>query len=170
MPDEPVRIVPHDPLWAERFAEVRGHLEALLARWLTGGVHHIGSTAVPGLDATPTVDVMAGVSSLEDSRKSIPLLEAEGWLYAPCRPDEHWFCRPSPARREYHLHLVRTNAAGFRRRLRFRDALRADGALAARYAALRHDLARRFPNDREAYTEAKRDFIEAALAPMKGKR
>ena len=46
------------------------------------------------------------------------------------------------------------------RHLRFRDRLRADPTLACEYAALKRRLAGRFANDREAYTEAKRQFIQ----------
>ncbi len=165
--DEPVRVVPYDPGWPRGFEAMRGELEPLLAPWLTGGIHHIGSTAVPGLAAKPTVDIAAGVSSLEASRAAIALLQAHGWWYAPYRPEEmHWFCRPSPLRREFHLHLIRTGSPTLRDRLAFRDALRSDAALRRRYAALKRRLAGRHPGDREAYTDAKAAFITAALAAM----
>ena len=45
----------------------------------------------------------------------------------------------------------------------FRNALRADPDLAHRYAELKHELARRYPDDRMAYTEAKTDFVTEAL-------
>jgi GrpB-like predicted nucleotidyltransferase (UPF0157 family) len=49
-------------------------------------------------------------------------------------------------------------------RLRFRDALRANAELASAYAALKLELAARFRDDREAYTQAKEPFIRAVLA------
>lgn len=52
----PIRVLPYDPYWAVRFDEERVRLEALLARWLSGGVHHIGSTSVPGLSAKPILE------------------------------------------------------------------------------------------------------------------
>jgi GrpB-like predicted nucleotidyltransferase (UPF0157 family) len=57
------------------------------------------------------------------------------------------------------LHLVVHGGEVWVQRLRFRDALRADAALAARYAALKTELAARHPNDREAYTEGKAAFV-----------
>ncbi len=54
--------------------------------------------------------------------------------------------------------------AELRRHLVFREALRADPGLVKEYAALKQELARRFRNDREAYTLAKSDFIEAVLS------
>jgi GrpB-like predicted nucleotidyltransferase (UPF0157 family) len=47
--------------------------------------------------------------------------------------------------------------------LEFRDALRADARLARRYARLKDDLALRYADDREAYTEAKTQFVSEVL-------
>lgn len=62
-PDEPIRLVPYDPSWPERFAEERDALEQAIGAWAIGGIHHIGSTAVPGLDAKPIIDILVGVES-----------------------------------------------------------------------------------------------------------
>jgi GrpB-like predicted nucleotidyltransferase (UPF0157 family) len=51
-------------------------------------------------------------------------------------------------------------------RLLFRDVLRRDPALAAEYAELKTFLADRYRNDREAYTEAKSDFIARVLTQV----
>jgi GrpB-like predicted nucleotidyltransferase (UPF0157 family) len=162
--EEPVVVVAHDPAWALRFEEDRAVLERLLAPWLNGGIHHIGSTAVAGLAAKPVVDVLAGVRSLVEARAAIPVLVEDGWLYAPYRAEEmHWFCRPSASRRELHLHVVETGSPAYRRRLAFRDALRADPALRERYTRLKEDLAARFHDDRDAYTRAKAEFIDSAI-------
>jgi GrpB-like predicted nucleotidyltransferase (UPF0157 family) len=42
-------VLPYDPQWPVRFEQERAELERLLAPWLSAGVHHIGSTSVPGL-------------------------------------------------------------------------------------------------------------------------
>ena len=144
----------------------------MLAPWIVGGVHHIGSTAVPGLAAKPIVDVMVGVESLEASLPARPAVEAVGYMWAPYRPDEfHWFCKPSPERRTHHLILVPHEHPTFAARLAFRDALREDAALAAEYEALKRELAARHEHDREAYTDGKADFVvrmtRAALAKQR---
>lgn len=69
-----------------------------------------------------------------------------------------------PSRRTHHLHLVPTSEARFRDELAFRDRLRSDPRLAAEHVQLKHRLAAQFGNDREAYTEAKEEFIRGALA------
>jgi GrpB-like predicted nucleotidyltransferase (UPF0157 family) len=47
--------------------------------------------------------------------------------------------------------------------LRFRNALRSSPELAAEYAALKTRLAATHPNDREAYTDAKTEFVRAIV-------
>jgi GrpB-like predicted nucleotidyltransferase (UPF0157 family) len=168
--EERVRIVAYDPSWVARFDTQRDRLQALLAPWITGGVHHVGSTAVPGLAAKPTVDIMVGVASLEASRAAVAALEADGWLYYPYRPQEmHWFCRPSVNRREFHLHLVPTGSTAYRSRLAFRDALRDDPTMASTYATHKRALACLFSDDREAYTDAKGGFIDEVVRRALGK-
>ena len=51
----------------------------------------------------------------------------------------------------------------WREHLTFRNRLRADSSLRDAYAALKHDLAARFPRDREAYIEAKAPFVNEIL-------
>jgi len=163
--DEPIRLVPYDPSWPQRFAAERAALADAIGAWATGGIHHVGSTAVPGLDAKPIIDILVGVDSLDASRDSFDHLAALGYLYAPYRIEEmHWFCKPHPSRRTHHLHLVPTRSGRFRDELAFRDMLRSDGEFAQEYAALKHELAERFADDREAYTDAKSDFIRSVLA------
>lgn len=162
--DEPIRLAPYDPAWPSRFAEERAALSEAIGAWAPGGIHHVGSTAVPGLDAKPIVDILVGVDGLEESRACFEPLATLDYLYAPYRADEmHWFCKPSPNRRTHHLHLVPTDSSRFREELAFRDWLRSSPAIAREYAALKHDLAARFSQDREAYTDAKADFIHRTL-------
>lgn len=167
--EEPVRIVAYDPTWPERFAREHEALERALAPWISGGVHHVGSTAVPGLEAKPTIDVMVGVRSLEEARACFGPLAALSYQYAPYRPDEmHWFCKPDLVRREFHLHLVPHGSRRFAATLAFRDALRSDAGCASEYETLKRGLAQRFAEDRESYTAAKADFILATSARALG--
>lgn len=163
--DEPVRITPYDPGWPGRFEEERAALAAAIGRWTPGGIHHVGSTSVRGLDAKPVIDILAGVRSLEDTRACFEPLAALGYLHAPYLASEmHWFCKPHPSRRTHHLHLVPVDSQRFLEELAFRDYLRAHPDDAAEYAALKRALAKRFEHDREAYTEAKGRFIAAVLS------
>ena len=162
---EPVRIEPYDPAWLTKFEEERALLADTIGDWVVGGIHHVGSTAVPGLAAKPIIDILAGVVDLTSSRPCIDLLAKLDYVYAPYRADEmHWFCKPDPSRRTHHLHLVPADSNRFRDELAFRDHLRAHPVAAADYEALKRELARRFEHDREAYSEAKGEFIRSILS------
>lgn len=161
---EPIQLAPSDPTWPAQFELERAALEMAIGEWVHGGIHHIGSTAVAGLEAKPIIDILAGVDDLETTRACFEPLAALGYLYAPYLADEmHWFCKPDPARRTHHLHLVPAGSKRYRDELAFRDRLRADPEIAARYAALKRELAGRHRDDREAYTEAKGAFVMATL-------
>lgn len=135
-----------------------------IGEWIVGDVHHVGSTAVPGLEAKPIIDILVGVGDLEQSRRCSEPLAGLGYLYAPYLPEEmHWFCKPHPSQRTHHVHLVPVGAGRYADELTFRDRLRTDPQAAAEYAELKRGLARRFRHNREAYTEAKSAFIRRIL-------
>ena len=158
-------VVPYDPEWARVFEAEREVLEDALAPWLSGGVHHVGSTAVPGLAAKPIVDMLAGVRDLEEARAAFEPLRALGYEHRPHRPEAHLFVKPDRG-----VPLTEPGSDLWRERLAFRDALRADPALARAYAAWKLD---HLSNDAElgAYTADKRAFVlpvlERAGIPLK---
>lgn len=160
-----IEVLPYDPAWPKKFEEERDRLQGALEPWLSGPIEHVGSTAVAGLLAKPVIDIMAPVEDLDSSRPAIEALKGSGYRYFPYKADQmHWFCKPSPAHRTHHLHLIPYEGPLWRARLAFRDALRSDPDLAARYARLKEDLARKFRLDREAYTDAKAPFIKEVLS------
>ena len=162
--DQPVVLVPYDPAWPARFEEERPAVEAAIGRHLAGPVEHAGSTAVAGMEAKPTIDLMAPVHDLDAARECFAALAELGYANAPHRPHFHWFCKPSAAVRTHHLILIERTHPDFEARLRFRDRLRADPGLRHEYLELKRDLARRFPNDREAYTDGKADFVRRVVS------
>jgi GrpB-like predicted nucleotidyltransferase (UPF0157 family) len=162
--DEPVQVLPYDPAWPESFERERVALEEAIGTWAIGGIHHVGSTAVPGLDAKPIIDILVGVETLESSRACFEPLNGLNYLYSPYLSEQmHWFCKPHPRRRTHHLHLVPGDGKRFADELAFRDRLLDDPGTAEEYATLKRDLAARFHDDRESYTAAKADFIRAVL-------
>jgi GrpB-like predicted nucleotidyltransferase (UPF0157 family) len=166
MTDQRVEIVPYDPAWLDRFADQQGAVSAVLGPWLAGPVEHVGSTSVDGLPAKPVVDMLAPVQSLEAAQTAVGVLEADGWLFWPDDPCRHyrlWFLRPTPDARTHHLHVIERDHPQARALLAFRDALRGDPGLRREYAELKRRLAGQYGENRNAYTNAKGDFIERTL-------
>jgi len=150
----PSVVVPYDPEWPARFEQERARLETALAPWLDGGIHHIGSTAVPGLAAKPIIDMLAGVRDLEEAVAAFPPLEALGYTYREHRPEAYLLFQADRG-----VHLTEPGSDLWRERLAFRDALRRDPALRAEYSAWK-----RAHGDGTGYSASKWPFVARVLA------
>jgi GrpB-like predicted nucleotidyltransferase (UPF0157 family) len=158
-----VRLVPHDPEWAARFGAEAAHVRAALGPDLPLALEHVGSTAVPGLVAKPVLDMLGGYPPGAPVGSYVAALRGAGYEHRGEQgiPGREFFRRGDP--RAYHLHLAERGGSFWREHLAFRDALRGDPGLREAYAALKLELARRFPGDREAYTEGKTAFVRQAV-------
>lgn len=164
---ERVTLVRYDASWPLLFsAEVERLQQCLPDTFLD--IQHVGSTAVIGMSAKPIVDLLVGVDSMMTAATVAESLSPLGYLFAPGAeahlPNRRWLMRHQGGRRTHHLHLVVHEGEEWHRMLGFRDLLRCDGRIAIQYAQLKGMLAYRHADDREAYTAAKSEFIEAALA------
>jgi len=159
-------VVPYDPDWPHLFDAERAVLEPVLGPWLDRGIHHVGSTAVPGLASKPIIDMIAGVLDLEAARAALEPLRVLGYRYHDHRPEAHAFSKPATATdswtQTHHLHLTEPDSNLWRERLAFRDALRADPALAAEYEAWK--LSNAPTAARRAYSGSKRPFVARVLS------
>ncbi len=156
----PIKIVEYDASWPACYDAERKRLASLLPGVR---IHHIGSTAVPGLAAKPVIDMIALV---DDLQSNIATVMREAGYELPARFNaklihRRFLCYPTASYRTHHLHLVDDREA-MEQCLRFRDSLRRDPRLASDYVALKRALAARFQGDREGYTAAKGRFINDA--------
>lgn len=156
-------IVEYDPEWPYEFQRLRDRAQAALGD-VAVAIEHVGSTAVPGLPAKDLIDMVVVVASDDDVTAAIERLEAVGYkargnLGVEGREAFRW---PEGEKR-HHLYVSPTSSAELRAQVAFRDRLRSDPAVANEYVALKRELAKRYRDDRLAYTDAKTDFIEATL-------
>jgi GrpB-like predicted nucleotidyltransferase (UPF0157 family) len=160
--DPAVRVVDHDPAWAETAAAESGWIWAAVGEGAVR-IEHVGSTAVPGLAAKPIVDLQLSVADIGARELYVEPLEGLGYLFAPDPdwPDFHFFGKPAARPRTFHLHVCAAGSEHERRHLVLRDYLRAQPEEASRYAALKRDLVARHPEDRLAYIEGKDQFVAA---------
>lgn len=166
MADQPIELTAYDPNWPARFAEQQARVATILKPWLASGIEHMGSTSVPGLRAKPIIDMLAPVQDYAVAREAIPLLEQAGWLFWPDDPNRDyrmWFLRPRPEARTHHLHVIQHDHPNFHALIVFRDVLRQDAAVRQAYAALKDDLAGRYRDDRDGYSNAKTQFVQQVL-------
>jgi GrpB-like predicted nucleotidyltransferase (UPF0157 family) len=168
--NEKAEVLPHDPRLAGRARTERDRLARMLSPWLVDGVEHVGSTAVAGIAAKPVIDLMASVTDLDAVvAQAGERLAADGWCYVPPeldgKPWRRFFVKPDARgeRRIAHLHVIRAGHPRWAEQIAFRDVLRGDDRLARSYEELKRRLAAQHADDREAYTDAKAEFIADAL-------
>ena len=160
-----VVVVAYRPLWAALFEKARSDLRRACGPEVLE-VHHVGSTSVPGLCAKPVLDILASIPDFDRGVALVPALEKLGYEYRRGNAirDRHFFRLRRGTTRIHHLALAEPSSNHHRVTLAFRDALRVDPQVAADYAELKLELARRYPRDREAYIEGKSAFVEHILA------
>ena len=136
-----IELAAYDPAWAERYrTEAAAVAEALGALLIE--IEHVGSTAVPGLAGKPTLDIAAGVTSLELPPAAVRRLEELGYENAAedARPGERRFRSGPAVPRNTIVHVVTWGGGAWLDYLRFRDALRTDPAVAREYEVLKRTL------------------------------
>jgi GrpB-like predicted nucleotidyltransferase (UPF0157 family) len=158
-------IVEYDPAWPAEFERLHDRAQAALGE-VAIAIEHVGSTAVPGLPAKDVIDLVAVIDSDDDLPEAISRLEAIGYeargsLGVEGREAFWW---PEGEKR-HHLYVSPKTSAELQAQVAFRELMRRDPAAARDYVALKRQLAARFRDDRNAYTEGKTEFIEAALRP-----
>ena len=161
-----VEVVPHSAGWAAAFRAEADRLRAMLGDEVVA-VHHIGSTAIPGISAKPIIDILLAVREVERLDDLGPEMaglgyEARGEFGLPGR---RFFVKDKDSRRTHHVHAYATHtyATGnpeLERHLAFRDYMISHPEDARAYSRLKEDLARRFPTDIEGYMEGKDAFIK----------
>jgi GrpB-like predicted nucleotidyltransferase (UPF0157 family) len=118
-----IRIVEHDETWPAQFEMVADRVRAALgARAIA--VEHVGSTAVPGLAAKPTIDVDLTVVDPRDEAAYVPRLELVGFTLIIREPEWHehrLLLLPAPST---HLHVFGPDCPELIRHRMFRDWLR----------------------------------------------
>lgn len=158
-----VSVVAHDPVWKSNFEAEADHIARALGDMVVF-LHHIGSTAIPGILAKPIIDILLEVDDiirLDDRWSAVEQLgyEAMGEFGIPGR---RYFRKENAAGiRTHQVHAFQADSPEAERHLAFRDYMIAHPAAAQTYSVLKQKLAREHPEDIEAYMAGKDPFIKA---------
>lgn len=166
-PPIPVDLQPHSPAWQEAAArEAQRLAEALGPQLVT--VHHIGSTAIPGILAKPILDLIPEVRSLRafDACQAILLHIGYEWWGEYGMPGRRYATLTDGAtgQRWIQLHVFETGSPHIVRHLAFRDFLRAHPEKAREYEAVKLRSRDQHPDDSHAYSDAKSDWVRRTEA------
>ena len=159
---------------------------------IASGVHHVGSTAIPGMPAKPILDIAVLLNDFDDGERCIEPLKKIGYWHMGVMddiPGDRVFHRgddlpngsldsgednkaatkPDPEGltdivQTHILHMYAVDNPVRQHHLDFRDYLIAHPEIADGYAKLKVALSNRHPNDRKSYSAGKRSFITGVLA------
>lgn len=154
-------VTEYNPLWREMY-----EVEARIIKNILGdncvAIHHIGSTAVPGLKAKPIIDIMPVVVDIQRVDSVAAEFEKSGYEYMgefgmPGRR----YLRKGGDERTHQIHIFEvTNQADINRHIAVRDYLRTHTEIAKQYGSLKAALAEKFPYDIDGYCDGKEDFVK----------
>ena len=156
----PIFLVEHDDRWKDFFDEVEKTLTRILSEQPVERISHIGSTAIHGIWAKNIVDVMVEIPQSADMKNIAQILEQNGFIVMSAEENRislnKGYTANGFADKVYHIHLRYT---GDNDELYFRDYLNEHPLVAEEYETLKLRLWKQYEHNRDAYTNAKTDFI-----------
>ncbi len=156
-------IRPHDPRWKLDFESEAQLLREQLGKTLVR-LHHIGSTAIPGIVAKPIVDILVEATSLAGVDERAFALEAAGYEARGEYGIEgrRYFRKASTdaSRPGYHVHVYQLDSEHIARHLCFRDYLLMKPDVAQAYSALKIALSGQTGALAADYVAQKSQFIK----------
>jgi dephospho-CoA kinase len=173
---EPAQVTPHlvpsDPTWPDQGRRIVARLSTTCGHRAVR-VDHIGSTAVPGLDAKDVIDVQVTVPSLPVADELVEALLAAGYPRidaitgdTPHTPDPTlWhkrFHASADPGRPTNVHVRVDGWPNQRFALLFRDWLVAEPDVRAEYLTLKREVAAAGHRSMDHYAEAKEPWFVGA--------
>ena len=186
LPSGSVVVEPYDPDWPVLFEHERRRIVAAIGH-IVIGVHHVGSTSIPGMPAKPILDIAVLLHDFDDGERCIERLEKIGYVHMGVMDDipgdrifgkcddpqvdypdfdekDETAGRRGPNGRTHILHMYTLDSPVRQNHFHFRDYLITNPVAADEYARLKLTLADKHPNDRASYSAGKRSFITKVLA------
>ena len=154
-----VLLSSHDEDWIKQFQITKHELIQILGNNIIA-VHHVGSTAIKGIVAKPILDVAVVVKNFQSL--NIVGMEAAGYDYSGERevPGRHLFVKRRDGNiSTHHIHCYLENNENLKSVLLFCRYLNEYPEYAKRYNDLKIELAAKYPDDRNVYSEGKAEFI-----------
>jgi len=161
-----VILTKQDMNWPTSFNEECGKLRRIIGSILRE-IHHIGSTAIPGIHAKPIIDIMPVVSSLEAVDDLQKHFENAGYVYRGEYgiPGIRYIVALAgdQIHDRIHVHAFQSAHPEIARLLAFRDYLRCNPGTAMAYDYLKLELKKKFEGSTAQYQDGKNDFIESIV-------
>lgn len=155
----PIVLTPHQPQWKDWAKEEIADISSLLSGY-NPIINHIGSTAIPGIQAKPIIDILVEITPETDWQRIKDEMETAGYICMSFSDTHMSFNKGYTPRgyaaKVFHIHI---HAVGDNDEICFRDFLIAHPDAAREYERLKLSLLPKYKNNRDKYTEAKSGFV-----------
>lgn len=159
----PVFLTEHKPYWADWYEEEAASLKSVLPQGTE--FFHVGSTAINGIMAKPIIDMLIMVDSEKKLKRVADILKERGCLIMSESLTRislnKGYAENGFEEKVFHFHI---RLKGDADEIVFRDYLNAHPAVAKEYERLKLRLWKEFEFNRDAYTEAKTEFVKKYTA------
>ena len=163
----PIIITDYNPEWPGMAAIESENIIEAVGKEHISRVEHIGSTAVPGLCAKPTIDFILEILETANCDLLIMQLQHIDYHYIPKpeNPAPHMmfakgYAKSGVTGQTFHVHI---RYPGDWDEIVFRDYLIKNHSASVEYSRLKLELAKKCTYDREKYTDGKTTFIKNAV-------
>jgi len=156
-----IEVVPYDPNWKKNYIREAKNIKTIFKNEILA-IHHIGSTAIPGISAKPVIDILVEVNALEKVDDYNNNMKEQGYIPKGESgiPRRRFFIKGSEEFRIFHVHVFEKKNPEIKRLLNFRDYMIAHPKEAQNYSRLKEELAREYPENIESYIDGKNTFIK----------
>ena len=155
-----VEVVFYNPNWKEMYKEESGKVKNILSDIIID-IHHIGSTAIPGIKAKPVIDILVEVKDIEGVDQYNHKMKELGYeVMGEYGIPKRRFFRKGGDKRTHHIHIFQVDNEEIERHIKFKEYLIAHPDKAREYSRLKEELANKYTYDVENYTNHKSYFIQ----------
>lgn len=155
----PIVLTPYQPQW-KYWAKVEIDVISTLLSEYAPIINHIGSTAIPNIQAKPIIDILVEIAPNADWQRVRATMEDARYICMSVSENRMSFNKgytpEGYAEKVFHIHF---HVVGDNDEIIFRDYLNSHPEVAHEYEKLKLSLLPRYKHDRDGYTDAKTGFV-----------
>ena len=160
--------------WIQMFQDISDFLKQNIKTYVR--IEHVGSTAIPGMDGKPIIDIDIEILSESHFSSIKTELEKIGYFHNGDQgiKGREVFLRSGETQSvldkiPHHLYVCPSNNPEYKRHIRFRDKLRTDKSLVEEYKKIKHEIIKEVGlYNRQGYVEMKANNYNAFFERVLG--
>ena len=157
-----VTVVPYNKAWKYDFEKIKKEIESAIGDLIIA-IEHVGSTSVEGLSAKPCIDIDVIIRDYSVFNGVVSRLKKIGYIHEGdlgIKDREAFTYSGKDHLQTHHLYVCPYSSEELHRHITFRDYLRSHPEAVKKYAAVKEEAAKLFPDDIDKYIQYKTPCIE----------